>query len=215
MRRRRPCRAPRSGAAPARPARGAGPGSGRCPRWRWPARCAGCLSPSRPSPPGCSTWTVGSSRISRRNCSHVGGVDPGRAEPGVDLGGRQVGRDHLAEFFGVDREPGIVARRPARRPSACRGRCRTGIPRPGRSRPGSGVVEDQRAQFVAGPGLQSMPSSRAIPASRTSPQTSRQIASASAGVSAPSRGLRGATTRRVKMAALAACWLTGSNSSSA
>ena len=44
---------------------------------------------------------------------------------------------------------------------------------------------------------------------------SRQIASASAGLSAPSRGLRGATTRPAKIAALAAVWLTGSNSSSA
>ena len=41
-------------------------------------------------PPGCSTRSRGSSRISRRNCSHVAGVDPGCAEPGVDLAGGQV-----------------------------------------------------------------------------------------------------------------------------
>jgi len=36
------------------------------------------------------------------------GVDPGGAEPGFDLAGRQVGWDDLAQFFGVDRVAGIV-----------------------------------------------------------------------------------------------------------
>ena len=43
-----------------------------------------------------------------------------------------------------------------------------------------------------------------VPASLASPCVSRHIARASAAVSAPSRGARGATTRWVKMAAFAA-----------
>src|ERR1022692_548501 len=42
------------------------------------------------------------------------GVDPGRPEPGADFRGRQVGRDHLGEFFGVDGETGIFFGSPLR-----------------------------------------------------------------------------------------------------
>ena len=42
----------------------------------------------------------------------VGRVDPGGAEPGVDLARRQVGRDDPAQRGDVDREPGVVLGRP-------------------------------------------------------------------------------------------------------
>ena len=79
----------------------------------------------------------------------VRGVDPGRAEPGVDLPGRQVGRDDPAQLGDVDREPGVVLGR------------LLGVPQlvadlPGQvlgrrdQPPGSGVVEHERAELVAG-----------------------------------------------------------------
>src|SRR5262249_22759909 len=38
----------------------------------------------------------------------AGRVDPGRAEPGVDLSGCQVGRDHRGQVLDVDREPRVA-----------------------------------------------------------------------------------------------------------
>ena len=38
----------------------------------------------------------------------IRGVDPGRAEPRVDLPGRQVGRDHPAQCGDVDGERGVI-----------------------------------------------------------------------------------------------------------
>ena len=99
----------------------------------------------------------------------VRGVDPGGAEPGVDLAGHQVGRDDLAEFGGVDVVAGVVCGGPfggfqlvadpagqvlggGHQPPGLRGRRRPGCPVPRRAC--SSLV----------------PSSRAIASSRTSPR---------------------------------------------
>ena len=77
-----------------------------------------------------------------------GGIDPGRAEPGADFRGRQVGRDDLAEFLDVDGEAGIVLRGLLGGPQLV-----ADVPgqvlRSGHELPGRGVVEDQRAQIAA------------------------------------------------------------------
>ena len=69
-----------------------------------------------------------------------------------------------------------------------------------------GVVVDELAELLARVGSV-VPSSRAISSRSTRPWVSRQIASASCGVSAPSRGARGAMTRSDSIAAGAAVWV--------
>ena len=147
-------------------------------------------------------------------------------------------RAQIAAFFtGLELEPpGLVdvtgwfpfARTAPAQPPAVGflggiGRMTGGLPRTlpdrysaaGTSRPGCPGSSNTSEPSCSRASASLAPSRRAISPSRGSPWASRQMASASAGVSAPSRGVRGATTRWVKMAALAARCPAGSNSSSA
>ena len=79
----------------------------------------------------------------------VPGVDPGRAGSRVDLAGGEIGRDHPAQFGDVDREPGVVlggALGVAQLVAYFPGEVLGG----GHDMPGGRVVEDQRAELLAG-----------------------------------------------------------------
>ena len=83
---------------------------------------------------------------------HVPGADPGRAEPGVDLPGRQVRRDDLAQRRGVDLEPRVVER-------GLGGGGELGADVAGQvlrrrdQPPAAGLVEDQGGKLLAGVGF--------------------------------------------------------------
>ena len=79
----------------------------------------------------------------------VGGVDPGGAQPGVDLARHQVGRDDLAQFLGVDVVAGVVGGGPLgglELVADLAGQVLRGRDQPA----GPGVVEGEGAQLAAG-----------------------------------------------------------------
>ena len=174
----------------------AGAGSRSVPQALVASTRAGCgRLTAQIAPPGCSTWTVGSSRISRRNCGTVSAsiqAAPSRAS--ISSGVRSAGMTR-AQGGDVDLERGSLGGGRARRASSLARTLPDRYSARGDEPAGGGVVEDQLAELARGPRSSVTPSSRAISSRSSSPRASRQIASASAGVSAPSAGLRGATTR--------------------
>ena len=141
-------------------------------------------------------------------------VDPRRAEPGVDLARRQVGRDDPAQFGDVDREPGVVLGRLLGLPQLVADLARQVLGRRDQP-PGFRVVEHERAELGAGVVL----GGAEQPGDLVQPQLARRRPGRSParrpGCRRRAAARAGAMTRSRKMAALAARWPTGSNCSRA
>ena len=137
-----------------------------------------------------STLTLSACRTSRTKSAMIAGRDPGDARPHLDLGGLHVERDDLAQRQDVLHQAGVRGPRHARRSPASPARCPTGRSAPGsagRGRSGSAKTRPRsssRAWSAVSPRSSAM---RPTSMPRASP---RQIAMASWGLSACSRGGR-------------------------
>ena len=101
-------------------------------------------------PPGCSTRSRGSSRISRRNCcTYPAPIQAAPSRASISPGVRSR-RDDLAQRGGVDLEPRVVERRPASAARELGADVAGQVLRRRDQPPGCRVVEDQGAELLAG-----------------------------------------------------------------